>query len=328
MENNYIYRLKINMFEQGFSTSYIDKCCSYATLLISQSLPVIFDKNHLDQILMLDTLKLDCYHEFEIYTKGKSRIILAPSKPLKSRQRWILDEILNKLPTNQCCHGFVQQHSIKTNAEMHVNKAQVLCMDIHNFFPSINIDQVFEVFHWIGYTSDVAQALAQLCTHNGILPQGAPSSPALANIIFNPIDQQILNSISTKDITYTRYADDLIFSSSHEIDFLIPLISEIISINGFKINNDKTHLMKNPYRKMITGLIVTDTVKVPKYYKRKFNQELFYCEKYGVASHLKNCRTHKKVNFKEYMYGKAYYIKMIEPDLGEEYLRRLDAIRW
>lgn len=71
------------------------------------------------------------------------------------------------------------------------------------------------------YTSDVAQALAQLCTHNGILPQGAPSSPALANIIFNPIDQQILNSISTKDITYTRYADDLIFSSSHEIDFLI-----------------------------------------------------------------------------------------------------------
>ena len=114
------------MFEQGFSTSYIDKCCSYATLLISQSLPVIFDKNHLDQILMLDTLKLDCYHEFEIYTKGKSRIILAPSKPLKSRQRWILDEILNKLPTNQCCHGFVQQHSIKTNAEMHVNKAQVL----------------------------------------------------------------------------------------------------------------------------------------------------------------------------------------------------------
>ena len=86
--------------------------------------------------------------------------------------------------------------------------------------------------------------------------------------------------------------------------------------------------MKNPYRKMITGLIVTDTVKVPKYYKRKFNQELFYCEKYGVASHLKNCRTHKKVNFKEYMYGKAYYIKMIEPDFGEEYLRRLDAIRW
>ena len=170
MENNYINRLKINMFEQGYSTSYIDRCCSYATSLISQNLPVIFDKKHLNQILMLDTLKLDCYHEFEIYTKGKSRMILAPSKPLKLRQRWILDEILNKLPTNQCCHGFVQQRSIKTNAEMHVNKTQVLCMDIHNFFPSININQVFEVFHCVGYTSDVAQALAQLCTHNAILP--------------------------------------------------------------------------------------------------------------------------------------------------------------
>ena len=210
MENNYINRLKINMFEQGYSTSYIDRCCSYATSLISQNLPVIFDKKHLNQILMLDTLKLDCYHEFEIYTKGKSRMILAPSKPLKLRQRWILDEILNKLPTNQCCHGFVQQRSIKTNAEMHVNKTQVLCMDIHNFFPSININQVFEAFHCVGYTSDVAQALAQLCTHNAILPQGAPTSPTLANIIFSPIDQQILNAISTKEITYTRYADDLI----------------------------------------------------------------------------------------------------------------------
>ena len=82
MENNYINRLKINMFEQGYSTSYIDRCCSYATSLISQNLPVIFDNKHLNQILMLDTLKLDCYHEFEIYTKGKSRMILAPSKPL------------------------------------------------------------------------------------------------------------------------------------------------------------------------------------------------------------------------------------------------------
>ena len=211
---------------------------------------------------------------------------------------------------------------------MHVNKTQVLCMDIHNFFPSININQVFEVFHCVGYTSDVTQALAQLCTYNAILPQGAPTSPTLANIIFSPIDQQILNAISTKEITYTRYADDLIFSSSHALDFLIPLVSEIISTNGFEINSNKTHLMKNPYRKMITGLIVTDTVKIPKYYKRKFNQELFYCEKYGVASHLKNCKTHKKVNFKEYMYGKAYYIKMIEPDLGEKYLQRLDAISW
>ena len=79
---------------------------------------------------------------------------------------------------------------------MHVNKAQVLCMDIHNFFPSINIDQVFEVFHRIGYTSDVAQALAQLCTHNGILPQGAPSSPALANIIFSAID--FISAVASK----------------------------------------------------------------------------------------------------------------------------------
>lgn len=328
MENDYINRLKSNMQANGYDSSYINKCCSYAASLLLKNLPVIFDSNHLHQILMLNTIKLDCYHEFEIHAKNKSRMILAPSMQLKLRQRWVLKEILNHLPVNQCCHGFVHQRSIKTNAQLHINKSQVLCMDIHNFFPSIDIKQVFEVFHDTGYTSNVSWELARLCTHENILPQGAPTSPALANIIFNPIDQQILNAIANKNITYTRYADDLIFSSSNDIDFLIPFVTKIISDNGFEINTDKTHLMKDPHRKVITGLIVTDTVKIPKYYKRKFNQELFYCEKYGVASHLKNCKTHKKINFKEYMYGKAYYVKMIEPALGEQYLQRLDSISW
>lgn len=328
MNTDYINRLKINMQKQNFDSAYIEKCCSYASLLLNNDLPVIFDKKHLNEILTLNTIKPDCYHKFEIYSKRKSRIILAPSKTLKTRQRWILTEILKKLPINQCCHGFVSHHSIKTNAEQHINKSQVLCMDIHNFFPSINIEQVFEIFHSIGYTTEVSWELAFLCTHENKLPQGAPTSPTLSNVIFSPIDQQIIDSIADKDITYTRYADDLVFSSSNELDFLIPLVSKIVNDNGFEINRDKTHLMKNPQRKLITGLVVTDTVKIPKYYKRKFNQELFYCEKYGVASHLKNCKTYKKINFKEYMYGKAYYIKMVEPDLGEKYLQRLDSISW
>ena len=328
MNSNYLDRLKLYMTQKNLETSYIDLCCQYAKSLLSKDLPVIFDVNHLHQILKLNEIKSDCYHQFEIYSKGKSRIITAPSQPLKLRQRWILKEILEHIPINQCCHGFVQHRSIKTNAQLHVGKEYILCMDIHNFFPSINIQQVFEVFHNIGYTTDVSWELSRLCTYESKLPQGAPTSPFLANIIFNSIDKQIQNAISKLNVTYTRYADDLTFSSTNNLEFIIPLISQILSDNGFEINTHKTHLMTTPHRKLVTGLIVTDTIKIPKYYKRKFNQELFYCENYGVASHLKNCKTHKKVNFKEYMYGKAYYIKMIEPDLGEKYLQRLDKLNW
>lgn len=137
--------------------------------------------------------------------------------------------------------------------------------------------------------------MAKICTHEDKLPQGAPTSPILANIIFNFVDQQIQNNISNKDITYTRYADDLIFSSNNNIEFLIPLVTKIVTTSGFKINEEKTHLMTAPYRQIITGLVVTDTVKIPKYYKRKFNQELYYCEKYGVAYHLKTADPLKKL---------------------------------
>lgn len=328
MKSDYIDRLKFNMNKQNLESSYIDLCCLYADSLLSKNLPVIFDINHLHQILKLNEIKINCYHEFEIYTNNKLRIISTPSKPLKLRQRWILKEILEHIPVNPCCHGFVCHRSIKTNAQAHINKKNVLCMDIHNFFPSINIQQVFEVFHNIGYTTSVSWGLAELCAYENKLPQGAPTSPILANIIFNSVDKQIQSAISNLNITYTRYADDLTFSSPNNIEFVVPLVTQIVSNNGFEINTQKTHLETDPHRKLVTGLVVTDTIKVPKYYKRKFNQELFYCEKYGVASHLKNCKTHKKINFKEYMYGKAYYIKMIEPDLGEKYLQRLDLIKW
>lgn len=316
------------MIKQQYEHTYIDLCCSYAEILLSKNLPVIFDINHLYEILKLDELKLDCYHSFSIYTKNKEREISAPSQNLKARQRWILDEILSRIPLHECCHGFVKNRSIKTNAQLHINHTFILCMDIHDFFPSINIEQVQNVFYHMGYTSKVSSELAKICTHDGILPQGAPTSPYIANIIFSNIDKLIQEVIFSKNITYSRYADDLTFSACENISFLIPEISQLVRSHGFEINSKKTHLMEDPHRKIVTGLLVTDKVKIPKYYKRSFNQELYYCEKYGVASHLKNCHSNKKINFKEYMYGKAYYIKMIEPEIGENYLVRLDNISW
>lgn len=324
----YIKRLRIALTNQNFDITYINLCCSYAENLLSNNFPVIFDLKHLEEILKLHELKLDSYHTFFLDKNNKKREITAPSKNLKERQRWILKEILNNITLNECCHGFVKNRSIKSNALLHVNSNYIVCMDIHDFFPSININQVKNVFLKCGYTNTVSQKLSELCTHNSILPQGAPTSPYLANVIFEEIDLAILDAIKSKDIVYSRYADDLVFSSSENISYIVNDITNILQNYGFKVNSHKTRIMNSPYRKTVTGLVVTDTVKVPKYFKRKFNQELYYCEKYGISSHLKNCHSTKRVNFKEYMYGKAYYIRMIEPILGEKYLDRLDNLNW
>lgn len=295
--------------------------------------PKIEDEKKLMEILKLDHIKERSYHIFEIYNGEKKRMISAPSRELKERQKWILNNILYKLKNKDCVHGFVRGRSIVTNASCHVGKKEILCIDIADFFPSIKLDQVKEIFIKIGYTNQVARRLGELCTFIPImseveeLPQGAPTSPALANIVFDAVDSRLLEYAHENQLVYTRYADDLTFSTDtanieKHLDNLIHFITE----SGFQINKDKTHIMKDNYRKMVTGLIVNEKVKVPKKFKRRFKQELYYCQKYGISQHLQAIGRSNAINFQEYMYGKAYFIKMVEAGLGEYYLRQLDEL--
>lgn len=110
---------------------------------------------------------------------------------------------------------------------------------------------------------------------------------------------------------------------------MFPIIAEIIKKYGFSINNNKTRIFKENERKLITGLPVKeDGLKIPKKFKRRLKQEIYYCKKFGVSTHLENIASARSVNFKEYLYGKAYYIKMVEPQTGEYFLRQLDEIQW
>ena len=137
----------------------------------------------------------------------------------------------------------------------------------------------------------------------------------------------IVEYAKEKKLTYTRYADDLTFSTNeYNIEEFIGEIEYIINEFGYALNRDKTHIMKDNYRKMVTGLIVNETVKVPKQFKKTFKQEIYYCQKYGVSQHLQAIGRMSSINFKEYMYGKAYFIKMVERELGEYYLGQLDKI--
>ena len=293
--------------------------------------PEIRDINQLKKILELKNVKLD-YHIFNLCTGKKVRRICAPSKKLKERQRWIIKNILYKHKSKECIHGFVRRRSIVTNAMCHVGKKEILCMDISDFFPSIKFKDVVKVFSEWGYTKEVSLKLGEICTchsenEDRFLPQGAPTSPYLANIIFEVVDDELMKYSEANGLVYTRYADDLTFSiNGDNIENHIETIKCIVNRYGFFVNDSKTHVMKDNYRKIVTGLLVNERVRVLRKYKRDFEQEIYYCQKYGVSQHLCAIGRGEAVGFKDYMYGKAYFVKMVERDLGNYYLNQLDEI--
>lgn len=326
----YIERLQSALLQKKYNKRYIDVCINYAKRLLDQGLPVIFDRDHLFQVFRMYEIKHDFYHEFVITGKrGKSRTICAPSRSLKMRQRWILDHILYKIPAAECCEGFVKNHSIYTNAKKHIGYDQSLNVDIKDFFPSITQDRIVLLFKEIGYSTDAAMYFADICCHDKKLPQGAPTSPYLANLVCREMDRQLLEFAGGYNLVYTRYADDMSFSGNCEISEFYEKIQSIISKNGFRINLGKTRIYKGRKRKIITGIIVKeDSLSVPRDYKRKLRQEIYYCKKFGAADHLANTNAQKIVNFREYLYGKAFYIKMIEPVTGQKFLDELNEIEW
>jgi len=198
-----------------------------------------------------------CYFSFYKTKKsGAKRTIDAPNQELKGIQAWILRNILEHIVVHNCCHGFVKKRGIKTNAMQHLDKKYVCRLDLKDFFPSIDINRVKPVFENYTHDDTSANILSRLCTFHSYLPQGAVTSPALSNIVFTESDQSIAEVCGAKRIIYTRYADDLTFSSNNRARIFetTSAVKTIIRENGFEINNEKTQFFggKGPTR--VTGV--------------------------------------------------------------------------
>lgn len=330
MPQDYIAALRRAMWEQDLSPAYTDLCCRYAQTLLDRGLPVLFDEAHVRRVLQLKSIRPRFYHTFYVQGRGgKVREICAPGRPLKLRQRWVLDEILSRIPVSDAAHGFVRGRSIVTNATVHLGQESLLCLDIHDFFPSISQDRVLSVFRELGYAPGAARALAELCCFRGALPQGAPTSPALANAVCRPMDGVLEHRFQAMGLRYTRYADDITLSGSGDLSPFLPEAVRILAGYGFQVNQAKTRLLTGSQRKLVTGLLLQeDRVRVPKAFKRGLRQEIHYCSRFGVLAHLENCGAEKFVHYREHLYGKAYFIHMVEPEEGDRFLRQLDQLDW
>ena len=201
------------------------------------------------------------YMKFTVPKKnGKNREICCPSKEMKAVQAWILRNIIDKINISNVVTGFVSGKNISNNVKPHLGNRFFLCLDIEDFFPSIEYKKIYNIFKTVGYNPHVCHILASMCTCDGKLPQGGVTSPSLSNIACIRMDNRISGYVGKRNISYTRYADDLVFSSLSDVRLfqIKKFVLRIIQEEGFCINTSKTRIMGPCQQRKITGLIVSD----------------------------------------------------------------------
>ncbi|MES5482859.1 reverse transcriptase family protein [Bradyrhizobium sp. INPA03-11B] len=281
------------------------------------------------------------YQRFTIPKKsGGERLISAPMPRLKRAQYWVLDNILARAPLHDAAHGFAPQRSILTNARNHVGRDVVINLDLKDFFPTLTYARVKGLFEALAYAEAVAIPLALLCTEPMVdevaldgerhfvadgprlLPQGAPTSPAITNLICRRLDRRLVGLARTLGFVYSRYADDLTFSGSGEavrkIGTLLKAVHGIVAAEGFTVHPDKTRVMRRSSRQEVTGLTVNEAVAVPRDLLRRYRAVLQQIERHGPAG--KHFGPGKDVI--RSLLGFGHFAVMVDPESGVPLLRR------
>lgn len=294
----------------------------YATNLLTKNLPVIFTFRDLAATLNINIETLtdmvynieSYYSEFEIpKRKGGSRLILAPYSILLQAQKWIYDNILQTDTPHHNATGFVKGLSIIDNARVHLNSECVLKMDIEDFFPSIPRQRVYYIFKRLGYTQKIAWNLATLCCYGGFLPQGAPTSPVISNLISHKLDRRLSGLAAKFKLTYTRYADDITFSGVNLPSIIINYITEIVEDQGFRVNKKKTQLLIGKRQKIVTGIsISSEKMTIPRIKKREVRKHIYHILSKGLLEH-QNVIANDDPIFLERLLGYLYFWLSIEP---------------
>ena len=258
------------------------------------------------------------YQEFWMRKRsGGYRMISAPDKDLQAIQSTIYSRILSSVTiVHPAAVGFRCGRSVVDNAAPHLGKRYVLKMDIHDFFGSIRSPRVRQTFKKIGYPENVSKVLGALCCLHRHLPQGAPTSPALSNIVGYEMDRKLAALAAEYGLTYTRYADDLTFSGDvFPKEQIIPQVKRIIRDEKFEPNHKKTHFMNQSSRKIITGVSVASGVKltIPKSKKREIRKNVYFILTKGLAEHQRRIGSHDPAYLKR-LIGMLCYWRAIEPD--------------
>jgi retron-type reverse transcriptase len=279
-----------------------------------------------------EDVKTSDYRIYRLEHNGKVREIAEPKPELKKKQRQILHWLCARgIGASKYAHGFVRGKSTVTAAKLHTGKNVILKMDIKDFFPSISKQRVLHTLMKEGIEKEIAENIAETCTLNNYLPQGAPTSPFLSNLVAKSLDYRLAGLCRswapTFKIYYTRYADDLIFSSNlRKLNHMIPAIMRIVEQEGFKVNHAKTRVLRNSNRQKVLGLVVNDKVNVKRDYWRNLRAEMHQL-KLKARNEGKLPSDSLFSNRLAEVTGKAAYIFGVNRERGRQFMREVKEIK-
>ena len=257
---------------------------------------------------------------------GGYRNLSVPDEILKAIQRQISEALLIHMPVSRYAKAYRFGSSTLRNAKHHVGKQVVLKLDILHFFDSILYSTVKgKVFPEEIYAEPLRILLTMLCYHKDALPQGAPSSPAITNIILYEFDELVGHWCRERNIAYTRYCDDMTFSGDFDPAEVIRLVRLELKKLGFLLNEQKTKVQRPSQQQSVTGIVVNEKLSIPADYRRNLRQELYYCRKIGIREHLQ--KTGLEIPEDAYqmqLLGKVNYVLQVHPDDRD----MLEARKW
>jgi len=313
---------------------------------------------------LIGTSRQSSYHHFRIRKRsGGHRLISVPDQQLMIVQRWINAHILNLLPVHHCSFAFKPKSSIVGCAAQHCGARWLIKMDVSGFFGSISEIQVYRVFRSAGYQPLIAFELARLTTYIfpkssryskptwqardgsnpiaayanqkiGCLPQGAPTSPMLSNLIMRECDAQINEIAVKRGVRYTRYSDDITFSTRKEFDrkqakALIHEVSRVLKKIGFRPNSQKTVVAPPGSRKIVLGLLVDGIrPRLSREFRSRLRQHLYYLELFGATAHAKRRGFDSIWGMYNHIRGQIDFAKMVDSKFASVMRIKLDNVSW
>jgi RNA-directed DNA polymerase len=285
--------------------------------------------------------------------RGRFRLVESPKPRLKLLQRKILREILDQIPPHPAAHGFRRGRSILSYAAPHVGQRIVLRFDLRDFFPSVRAARVHSIFRSAGYPDEVARLLTGLCVSRVALdvwerrpepresdatfgerlrgrhlPQGAPTSPALANLCAYRLDQRLHALAQSLEAIYTRYADDLAFSGGHALErsarrFQVA-VAVIAAEDGFDLHFQKSRFMRPGVRQQLAGIVVNQRPNIRRALYDELKAILTNCLRHGPQAQNRGAH----VDFRAHLLGRIAYVGMIHAQRGAKLRAMFDRIRW
>ena len=288
------------------------------------------------------------HYRYRIVAKqsGGVRLIEAPKPLLKELQRQILGQILDRIPPHPAVHGFVKGRSIRTFVAPHTGQRAVLRMDLQNFFPSISGARIQTFFRTVGYPESVADLLGGICTNaapravrsqlqeaRGLyarphLPQGAPTSPSLANLCAWRADCRLAGLAKSAGARYTRYADDMAFSGGESFDRRADRFSAhvaaILHEEGFTVNHRKTRVMRQGVRQHLAGLVANRHLNVVRADFDRLKATLTNCIRAGAESQNRDAHP----SFRSHLDGRVGFVETINPRKGQRLRELFEQIEW